>query len=655
MSVSKIKAIIFDVCQDNPELNRARFKALSNQVPFMYAIVLINMYALTYSHLYLAPIYLTVILPTLLTLVAISRSIGFIKADPDKMSDTQIVKRLQAINYAAFAIGLLGIVWALILFQFGNAYTQSHIAFFVCLTAVCAITCLMHLYQSALIITGVIILPAIIYFFFHEQAVFNAISVNIIMVVGAMLLIMYRYFKDFTNLIENQQKLEQQSQELQSLNEENIKLANIDSLTGLPNRRCFFAKVEEMLKQRQQSKDPFVIGVLDLDGFKQVNDLFGHPAGDKLLADTSQRLSHLFDENVFLARLGGDEFGIIIEQPGEEKEVINIGNKICAALKNPYKLREGAAQIAGTIGFANFPQAGQTAQILFERADYALCYSKQNAKGTVTMFSSEHETIIREVSFIAHLLRESNLDQELSVVYQPVINTQTGQVICFEALARWKNSVLGNVSPNVFIRSAEQNGMISQLTHILLQKTLKTASQWPKDTQVSFNLSIFDLCSHESTLKLMSIINGSGLSPKRITFEITETAIMQDYDRALQGLHLLRNLGCKIALDDFGTGFSCLSYLHRLPIDRVKIDRSFIEDIEQNQATQNIIHAMAQLCNNLELECVVEGVENQQQLNILDKMDLHIIQGFYFSKPLQQDAALEYLEKSNQSNISQIA
>ena len=145
----------------------------------------------------------------------------------------------------------------------------------------------------------------------------------------------------------------------------------------------------------------------------------------------------------------------------------------------------------------------------------------------------------------------------------------------------------------------------------------------------------------KSTLKLMSIINQSDLNPKCITFEITETAIMQDYDNALEGLHLLRNLGCKIALDDFGTGFSCLSYLHRLPIDRVKLDRSFIEDIEQNQATQNIIHAMAQLCNNLELECVVEGVENQEQLEILNKMDLHIIQGFYFSKPLPQDETLD--------------
>jgi len=655
MSIPKIKAIVFDVCQDNPELNRARFKALSTQVPFMYAIVLINMYALTYSHLHLAPIYLTVFLPTFLTFVAIYRSIGFIKADPDKMSDMQIAKRLQAINYAAFAIGLIGIVWALGLFQFGNAYTQSHIAFFICLTAVCAITCLMHLYQSALIITGVIIFPALIYFFFHEQTVFNAIAVNILMVVGAMLLIMFRYFKDFTNLIENQQKLEQQSQTLQTLNEENIKLANIDSLTDLPNRRCFFAKIQEMLKQRKVSKTPFVIGVLDLDGFKQVNDLFGHPAGDKLLADTSDRLSHLCDEQVFLARLGGDEFGIIIEQPGEKKETVDFGNQICESLKAPFQLREGCAQIAGTIGFANFPEAGETPETLFERADYALCYSKQNAKGTVAMFSQEHETIIRQVSFIAHLLRDSNLDQELSVVYQPVINTKTNEVISFEALARWNNAVLGNVSPNVFIRSAEQNGMISQLTHILLEKTLGTVALWPKTTHVSFNLSTFDLCSHESTLKLISIINQSKISPKRITFEITETAIMQDYDRALEGLHLLRNLGCKIALDDFGTGFSCLSYLHRLPIDRVKIDREFIVGLEQSQATQNIIHAMAQLCNNLELECVVEGVENQEQLEILNKMDLHIIQGFYFSKPLPQGDTLEYLKHSNQPKIAQSA
>lgn len=644
MSIKKYFNLLFEVKNDKPELNRARYKALSKQIPIMYGIVMVDMLALSYTHFNHAPIYLALLIPALLLPLTIYRSVMILKTDIEGLTDREIKSRLQTINYLAVIIGVICISWAINLMNYGDAYTNSHAAFFICLTSIGVITCLMHLYQSAIIISAVVVVPGAFYFALSDQQVFNAISVNILLVVGAMLFVMFRYSLDFTNLIENQQKLEQQSKIMKILNTENVRLANLDSLTMLPNRRSFFAQLNKIIQMRTVSKDPFVVGMLDLDGFKQVNDLYGHPVGDQLLIDVSDRLKKALNKDAFLARLGGDEFGIIFNNPGTEQELMEIGNQICNILRIPFEMQEGTAKVAGTVGFATFPTAGETATTLFERADYALCYSKQNCKGTVVMFSEEHETIIREVSTIAHRLREADLTNELNIVYQPVVNSAELQTVSFEALARWESPVLGNIPPNVFIRSAEQSGMISQLTAILLKKTLETVSKWPDYMRVSFNLSTFDLCSHESTLKLLTIIKKSGVSPKRITLEITETAVMQDYNRALEGLNLFRQLGCKIALDDFGTGYSSLSYIQRMPIDKLKIDRSFILDIETSKATRDIVRTIADLCRNLNLECVVEGVETKEQIDLLTEMGLNIIQGYYFSQPLNEADALKYMQ-----------
>ncbi len=643
----KIINFIFEVQKENPELNRARYRALSRQIPLMYAIVMVNVLTMAYIHFQYAPYYLTVILPIILTPITISRSILLIRSNIDALDDDAIRARLRTINYLAVIIGGICVTWSISLFEYGNAYTQGYVAFFMCLTAIGVIACLMHLQQAAMIIAAIVVIPGSIFFGMNDQPIYNAIAVDILLVVGIVLFIMFRYSRDFTSLIENQQKMEKQRELMEILNAKNEQLANLDSLTTLPNRRCFFYELNTILQENIATKDPFVVGMLDLDGFKQINDLFGHATGDQVLLETSIRLRKLLDDDILIARLGGDEFGIIIPHPGSEKDIIKFGDTICQALKNPFKIngmKDGTVKISCTVGFASFPSAGDTASILFERADYALCYSKQNSKGSSVMFSQEHETLIREVSTIAHHLKEADLNEELTVVFQPIVNTQTGRTICLESLARWDNHTLGKVPPDIFIRSAEQSGMINQLTSILLAKTLKAVAHWPEHIHVSFNLSTFDLCSKTAILNIISTMENSDVSAKRIIFEITETSVMENFDRALEGVDMLRDLGCKIALDDFGTGFSSLSYIQHLPIERLKIDRSFILNIETCSATRNIIRTIADLCYNLNLEGIVEGVETKKQLDILTDLGLHIIQGYYFSKPLPESDVLPFLE-----------
>lgn len=636
----------FLVSADTAALNRARYKALTTQIPLMYSMVAINMIALSFTLYGSAPPLLTIMGPAVLVPVALIRSSALLRNNTDMMSDKDIRSKLHGIVIFSVLLGPLFIFWSLALFNFGDAYARVHIAFFICITSLVCINCLTPLRQSAVILATASVGASLIYLAVGDISVFRIIAINMILVVGAIMFMTMRTARNFTDLIEKQDILFDQSLKLEALNDENMRLANLDSLTQLPNRRSYFAELKQSIQQSEKTSERLVIGILDLDGFKLVNDLFGHPTGDQLLVEVGKRLRAMLDERVCLARLGGDEFGLILPHPGSDEELLQLGKDICHTLKATFHLRDATTNVAASLGFASFPEAGRTAEILFERADYALCYSKQNSKGEVVLFSEEHETIIREVSSIAHRLKEADLDQELSMMYQPIVNSLDGTVTAFEALARWHNPVLGNIPPNVFIRSAEQSGIISQLTVILFAKALKAAAQWPNDVHLSFNLSSFDICTPEHIMRLLAMIENSPVSASRIIFEITETAVMHDFERADESLTQIRRMGASIALDDFGTGFSSLSYVQRIQIDRLKVDRSFIENIETDRSSRDIVRTVADLCRNLNLQCIIEGVETKSQLKLLEDMGCNLIQGYYFAKPMSDADTLKFLDGS---------
>ncbi|MFK5980699.1 MAG: EAL domain-containing protein [Rhizobiaceae bacterium] len=601
------------------------------------------MIALSFTLFDIAPARLTILGPAILVPVALIRSAALLRSNVDALTDNQIRNKLNGVVIFSSLLGPLFVFWSLALFRFGDAHAHIHIAFFICITSLVCINCLTPLRQSAAILAASSVGASLIYLTVGDVQMFKIIAVNIAIVVSAMIFMTMRTAKNFTDLIEKQSILSDQSRKLKALNEENMRLANLDSLTQLPNRRSYFTELKQAIEQCEKSSERLVVGILDLDGFKLVNDLFGHPTGDQLLIEVGKRLHTMLDDHICLARLGGDEFGLILRHPESDEELLQLGRDICQSLTAPFQLRDATTKVAASLGFASYPAAGHTADILFERADYALCYSKQNSKGDVVLFSNEHETIIREVSSIAHRLKAADLDQELSLMYQPIVNSLDGKIKAFEALARWHNPVLGNIPPNVFIRSAEQSGLINQLTVSLLAKALQAASKWPNDIHLSFNLSSFDICTPEHIMRLLAMIENSPVPANRIIFEITETAVMQNFERANESLTHIRQLGASIALDDFGTGFSSLSYVQRIKIDRLKVDRSFIQNIETDAASQDIVRTVADLCRNLNLQCIIEGVEKKSQLEVLENMGCNLFQGYYFAMPMSEADTLNYL------------
>ena len=264
-----------------------------------------------------------------------------------------------------------------------------------------------------------------------------------------------------------------------------------------------------------------------------------------------------------------------------------------------------------------------------------------------------HETQIRQFASVERCLHSADLEKELSLNFQPIFDVIRGDVIAFEALARWDSPELGRVPPGVFVRVAERSDFITRLTRVLLRKALACAREWPETIRVSFNLSVRDIASAEAIMRIVSIIENSGVSPRRIELEVTETALMRDFDKGCECLNVLKALGVNIALDDFGTGFSSLSYVHQLPLDKIKIDRSFIKDIETQATCRDIVKTVIDLCRNLKLACVIEGMETREQAEILRELGGALMQGYYFGRDMPSHAVAAFLAEHGRASAEQ--
>jgi len=621
-------------------LLRSQVAAYKKQIPLMYLIVDANVLALSFTHFSTAPYWLTLIIPTLLVVVSLFRMIGWWRVRNDQITDADAARVLRTTNIFAVVLGCGFVAWALALYPYGDIFVQMHVVFFIGITFVACAFCLMHVRSAAYLLMVVVLVPFTAYFGTSGNPVLIAITLNLIAVSLAISVILQSYYRDFIALNKSRS-------ELQRLHDEVVHLADSDSLTQLANRRRFFSELNRRLTQTVPTSQRVTIGVLDLDGFKGVNDAYGHRAGDQVLIEVGRRLRALAKDFSCIARLGGDEFGVIISGERSDAELRVIGLTMCMALREPYNIIETQVQLGASVGFASAPGAAGTSEKLYECADYALYYAKNHARGTATLFTADHEGEIRELSLVDQTLRHINPRDELSLAFQPIVDVETGRIAACEALARWQNPQLGCVEPTRFIRAAERSGMIGPLTDLLLEKALVSTIDWPSDMRLSFNLSTYDVTSADSAQRIVNIIHASHVDPARIDFEVTETALMQNFDRARASLEYFKNFGVQISLDDFGSGYSSLSYIHKLPIDKIKIDRSFMIDIERGGNGSEIITTIIALCRSLELECVVEGIETAAQVEILRGLGCRFMQGYHFARPMTAEKLRHHITDNN--------
>jgi diguanylate cyclase (GGDEF)-like protein len=412
-----------------------------------------------------------------------------------------------------------------------------------------------------------------------------------------------------------------------------------DSLTGIRNRRWAFRRMEAL----ESGSAPFWLGIIDLDGFKSINDIYGHAVGDEILREVVCRLEQSCSEQVTLARIGGDEFLVLIAGDAEAGKVGEIGNAIAADINAPYQISSHHLTISATLGFAHFPSMASTARSTYEKADFALYRGKQHMRGRTIVFSSDQDREMRENLELERGLREADLKSELHVMFQPQMDVTRNAVVGFEALARWNSPTMGSVRPDKFIRAAERAGLIQDITKVLFRKGLDSLAAWPPDVKLSFNLSAQDVADATFVFMLVAEVLKRRIDPARIEFEITETAVMKDIDASRALLRDLSSARFRIALDDFGSGHSSFEYIDQLPLDKIKVDKSFVRRIAVSPPAREIIAGVLTLCRNLELDCVLEGVETEAELALLAPLGPQIIQGYLFGRPMDAAAVLELL------------
>lgn len=630
-------ARLVSVPSGNPDLLKAQFEVFSKQVPLMYCIVLINSWGLALNFMSTAPIWLSLYVPIGFSAVCCIRLIGWWRSRHIIATAEYAHKALTRTNLFAFVLSVILTSWALSLYPYGDPYMQGNIGFFIAITGLGVIFCLQQL-LSAAFITGIVIHGAfIVYFSMSGIASFVGMAVNSVLVAIAMLLVVTVQFRHFSAAVSARTRLE-------ALNKENARLANLDPLTGLANRRQFFAHLEDAFARSAGRR--LAVGVIDLDGFKPVNDQYGHVVGDSMLVEVGRRLETFADETIHISRLGGDEFALTVTDCPDDGALLALGERVCAALRLPFEFADTTLQLSGSIGFAVFPHLASTAEELYVRADYALYQSKRTTRGHALLFSNHHIVEIENSNQIEQALSHADLDAEMTVVFQPIVDIKTSETQSFEALARWDSPVLGRVSPGLFIPVAERIGLVNQLSRVLLNKALAVASTWPEEVGLSFNLSTHDISSSDKVASIVGIILSSGIDPCRLDLEITETAVMYDFTQAKAAIGIFKLLGCGIALDDFGTGYSSLSQLHALPLTKIKIDRSFVSDLDKIPASYKIVKSLLALSADMGLGCVIEGVETSEELAALEKLGGRLVQGYFYSPPVSAAEAVKFLPRS---------
>ena len=628
----------FQIESQKSELVKAQVNILSRMIPLLYFILIVNAWVLALNFVGKAPNWLTLYLVSGLTAVCAARLLQWWYRRGQTLDAAAAVRQLNRTSVLAGILTVTFIGWALALIPYGDDFAKAHIALFLIVAMFGSALCLIHLRTAALIVTALVGISFVAIFGLSGDPDFVGIAINVCLVIVAVVIVILITYRDFAHMVEAQRRSE-------TLGAENLRLANLDALTELPNRRAFFAHLDKVFTAAQSSGGRLALGVIDLDGFKPINDLYGHVTGDRLLAEVAARLSSISvgQGSYFVARLGGDEFAYVIENPGDDHTLLAQGEQIAAWLRTPFSLADATVQVAGSIGIAVYPELAGSAAQLYERADYALYHGKSAKRGMAVLFSSEHEARINSDARIEQALKLADFERELTVVFQPIVDIRAQTTIGFEALARWTSPILGRVSPAEFIPVAERAGIVGALTRPLLRKALAAATAWSPELRLSFNLSAYDLSSPEGVLAIIGLIRSSRFDPRRIDLEITETAFTHDFEQVERSVEMLRLLGCGISLDDFGTGYSSLSRLHALPLTKIKIDRSFVTDLNKSPASQKIVKSLLALSRDMGLDCVVEGVETAAEMDALRALGGEMVQGYFYSPPMAAEEVVTFL------------
>ncbi len=417
-----------------------------------------------------------------------------------------------------------------------------------------------------------------------------------------------------------------------------------DALTGLPNRVLFRHRIEQVLSGTRAGRIAAVM-LIDLDHFKEINDTLGHHAGDRLLQEVSERLRTSLDDQDTVARLGGDEFGVLLPDLQSREAASSVAKRLLDQLRDPFLIDGLTLEVDASVGIATAPEHGTAVEQLIQRADIAMYAAKEGGRGYLAFEPQLDRYSPRRLS-LAGALRSAIADGEIVLYFQPKAELATGRIVGVEALARWEHPQLGLIGPSEFVPIAEQTGLISPLTTHVLEQALTQVRTWQEageELSVAVNLSARSFLDAQFAVEIPRLLERTGVDARRLELEITESMLMLDPARAKATLDRLSSIGLRLSVDDFGTGYSSLANLKRLPVDGIKIDKSFVIDMPHDPSDAAIVRSTIELAHNLGLTVVAEGVESHEAWQRLASLGCDLAQGFHISRPLPADALTRLL------------
>lgn len=451
------------------------------------------------------------------------------------------------------------------------------------------------------------------------------------------------------------QKLRAETAVREEADARSLYLAYHDTLTGLANRLLFKEQLENILKYTQETPMPVAVLLVDLDGFKAINDTLGHSIGDLLLKSIAIRIRDILPVNGRVARLGGDEFAILQVSAEQPAAAITLAQQILDVVGQPLAVEGHDATVSASIGIAVANVGSMSAENFLKSADIAMYSAKSQGRGNYRIFDAEMDAIVQARSALERDMRNGILQNDFRLFYQPLVNLKTQKVTAFEALMRWQHPERGTIPPLEFIPLAEETGLIVRLGEWALREACSEAMDWPEDISVSVNLSVVQFIKGDLVSTVINALASSGLPASRLELEITESVLLEQTGHNTRILDQLHELGVRVSLDDFGTGYSSIGYLRSFKFDKIKIDQSFVKDLLGDKKNLAIVRAIVGLGTSFGITTTAEGVETEDQRSCLDREGCTEVQGYLYSRPLPANEIGSLIEKHSAARLARTA
>lgn len=631
-----------------------QYHALRRQIPLMYAVMFINVLFLGIATFRDVPWGMSFGIPILVSLVIVARALLWMRRRTIVASPAQVRRYLRGTIVSAAVLSMIFGIWGSVLFNEAEPVRSVSIALYVFVGAISCCFCLQALPMAGYMVLLFGVLPVTVRLFFASNWSLFSVGANFLIVAILILRTLSTNHAGFKQVLQSRADMLVEQERSRAAELAAQDLAYRDPLTGLANRRALSEHLDRIL-DRSDPRTHLYLFLLDLDLFKGVNDAYGHGAGDRLLDAVAQRLTLVVDPAGQAFRLGGDEFAVTLELRHKDyQNAVEMADRLVREMAAPFSLAPFSHHISASIGIAHFPTDAADRETLMQHADIAMYAAKSEGRSRHRFFERSMGEALAERAVLERQLRADFGTGAFYPCYQPIVNLASERIVGFEMLARWTRPDGTEIEPDRFIPVVEECGLIDALMLALLEQVCIDARDWPAELTIAINVSPIQFRDRWLAEKILALLTRQGFPARRIGLEITENALIADPVAAQRIIKSLRNQGVSLALDDFGTGFSSIQHLRMLAFDKLKIDRSFVANVDSDKAAHRMVSAIIRLAESLQLSVVAEGVETASVRDTLHRLGCQEAQGYLLGMPLSAAEADVMLRDRKRPGTAQV-